>query len=533
MMVSMALIPPLMRWAGWARLVDVPDARKVHTDPVPRVGGIAIVAGALLPVMMWVRPTPAMAAYLAATLVIFAFGLWDDRANLDYRTKFLGQLVAALIVVAVGGVQIRYFPFLEGTLPPAVAIPFTVLALLAITNAINLADGLDGLAGGTTLLSLCVIALLAHQHDPVVLLIALAIIGAVLGFLRFNTHPARVFMGDSGSQFLGFSAGVLAILLTQQADTALSPSLPMLLLGLPILDTVVVMGQRIWERRSPFSPDKNHIHHKLLAVGFDHYEAVFLIYMVQAWLILAAYFLRYRPDAWILGTYLAICLVVMGFFRWAGITGWRAHRATGVPLTALTRYAHWLRHGRKLVRFAAAFAAVTIPAFAAGVMLFADSLTRDLGFLAAGLAATLTLVFLYSHGQALSWVERAVAYVIAAFTVYLAETGSFLESFDFWLDTYFVLLAVVVVIGFRFSESDRFQMTPLDFLVIFIAFTAPNLPDLQSFGGLWAEGVAKLIVLFYGVEFTFSQLSRSYDGVRAALLALLAVAALRGLEVLG
>ena len=152
--------------------------------------------------------------------------------------------------------------------------------LVGITNAINLSDGLDGLAGGVTFLSLAAIAVLTYiaVDAGFMLLATMSIMGSILGFLRFNTFPARIFMGDGGSQFLGFSAGVLAILLTQSSNTALSPALPLLILGLPILDTLMVMGERIYEGRSPFVADRKHIHHRLLALGFHHYEAVVTIY---------------------------------------------------------------------------------------------------------------------------------------------------------------------------------------------------------------------------------------------------------------
>ncbi|MDP1619840.1 MAG: MraY family glycosyltransferase, partial [bacterium] len=277
--MTMVLIQPLMRLAVRWHFVDLPDARKVHSAAIPRIGGVAMVIGAMVPVAVWLMPQTQIAAILAGVAIILLFGVWDDRSNLDYRVKFLGQILAVVIVVIYGGISIRYVPFWSANaLPDYLAIPITVFALLGITNAINLADGLDGLAGGTTLLSLGMIAILAYMVDGTsVVLIAVSVMGSILGFLRYNTYPARIFMGDGGSQFLGFSVGVLVILLTQQVNPMLSPSIALMLLGLPVLDTVMVIGQRVYEKRSAFSPDKNHIHHKLLALAFTHYEAVFLI----------------------------------------------------------------------------------------------------------------------------------------------------------------------------------------------------------------------------------------------------------------
>jgi UDP-GlcNAc:undecaprenyl-phosphate GlcNAc-1-phosphate transferase len=163
----------------------------------------------------------------------------------------------------------------DGALLPAwVAVPLTVVAIIGVTNAINLADGLDGLAGGISLLSFCCIGYLAYlEGDISVGLAALAFIGAIFGFLRFNTHPATIFMGDTGSQLLGFAAITLSLALTQR-QTALSPLLPLILLGFPVLDTLTVMITRILRKRSPFSADRNHFHHNLLDLGFRHPESV-------------------------------------------------------------------------------------------------------------------------------------------------------------------------------------------------------------------------------------------------------------------
>lgn len=317
MLVTMVLIPPLMRVAARLNIVDLPNDRKVHTVAIPRVGGVAMVVGAVLPLLLWLLPLPEVIGLLLGMGVILAFGVWDDRADLDYRLKFAGQCLAALIVWWAGA-RVEALPLI-GELTLLWSFGFTLLALLAITNAVNLADGLDGLAGGSTLLSLAAIAVLGYMAGQVaVVLIALAVMGSILGFLRFNTHPAQVFMGDAGSQFLGFATGVLAIFLTQGENSLYSLSLPILLLGLPILDTALVMIQRLREGRSPFSPDKNHIHHRLLAAGFDHYQAVFVIYIVQALLVIAAYYLRNASDTLILLCYAVCCTVIIAAVTWAG-----------------------------------------------------------------------------------------------------------------------------------------------------------------------------------------------------------------------
>src|SRR5579883_241279 len=260
--ITTACMPALRRWALRVGLTDRPGPRKVHTATVPRVGGIAMAGGILVPTLLVAPHDTVMIGFLGGALVLLAFGVWDDRCDLDYRLKFLGQFLAVGLVIAIGHVRIADLTLdrpLE--LPPMLSGLLTFGFLVGVTNAMNLADGLDGLAGGLALLCLCAIAVFgAICGNRPVMAVALIEAGAVLGFLRFNTHPARIFMGDSGSQMLGFSVGALAILATQGETCPLSAALPLLLLGLPIMDTLTVMLTRIRAGRSPFSADSNHLH---------------------------------------------------------------------------------------------------------------------------------------------------------------------------------------------------------------------------------------------------------------------------------
>ena len=313
MVLTMALIPPLMRYAGTLHVLDTPGGRKAHGVPIPRIGGIAMVAGAALPLALWLEVDRLSLAYLASLLIVVGFGVWDDRADLPPWAKLAGQVLAVAIVVLLGGVEIHSVTFAaRHELPSLVAVPLTMLFLLGITNAINLSDGLDGLAGGTTFLCCAAIAALSLGSDMAfVTTLAVVVMGSLLGFLRYNTHPASVFMGDGGSQFLGFTVGVLAVLLTQHEALPYSAAMPLLLLGLPILDTLTVMALRIREGRSPFAADRKHLHHRLLALGFDHFEAVAVIYVLQGTLFLLAWWLRFHSDATILATFAAFAAALL------------------------------------------------------------------------------------------------------------------------------------------------------------------------------------------------------------------------------
>ena len=211
--ICMALIPPLQLNAGRWSFMDLPGERKVHANPIPRVGGIAFGFAALLSIFFWVPQDTIITPVLVSASILLGFGIWDDRANLNYRIKLVGQLLAVFVVVVMGHIRFEQIPFFYAEEPPLwLTLPVTVVFLVGASNAVNLSDGLDGLAGGLAFLSFAGIAYLAYlSHDSTMLVLAAGFLGGLLGFLRYNTYPARIFMGDAGSQLLGFSMGVLVL----------------------------------------------------------------------------------------------------------------------------------------------------------------------------------------------------------------------------------------------------------------------------------------------------------------------------------
>jgi UDP-GlcNAc:undecaprenyl-phosphate GlcNAc-1-phosphate transferase len=506
MSVTIALIPPLMHGAGRLHVLDMPSQRKVHAQPIPRVGGIAMAAGTLLALLLWGGVAAPLPAFCTGIVILLAFGVWDDRVSLGAGTKFLGQLAAALVVMLWGDVSIGSLTLAERIdLPQWVAAPLTLFFIVGVTNAINLADGLDGLAGGTTLLSLCAVALLAWTSGSAFVgSAAVIIVGAVLGFLRFNTHPARVFMGDSGSQILGFSVAVLAVVLTQDTATPLSSSLPLLLLGLPIIDTLMVMTQRMLAGHSPFRADRNHTHHRLLALGLVHHEAVVAIYLLQAVLFLLAWFMRFESDIAIVATFIAFASLVIGLLFAGERCGWRLRDTTagaGAPKSALQGSIEWLRSPGRLPKWAYLTVTMLLLAYFAAVALACGGLSADLRFLAIGVAMVAVLSLAWRrHATEPGWVDMGVLYVCAVLAVYL-EMHKGTTAMPSWLEwTVFILMAMAIAVRFRLSSDRRFKITPLDVLVVFIALVIPNLPgSIVAPQGLGAS-VGKLIVLFYAVE---------------------------------
>jgi UDP-GlcNAc:undecaprenyl-phosphate/decaprenyl-phosphate GlcNAc-1-phosphate transferase len=536
MVVTTALIPPLVRVAARLHVLDIPASRKVHAAPMPRVGGIAMAVGALLPLCVWLPMDRTLVAYLLAVLVLLVFGAWDDRVTLGARTKFVGQLIAVLIVMLAGHVSIDSLMLGERmVLPDWLGFSLTLLFLLGITNAINLADGLDGLAGGTTLLCCAALALLAESWEVrFVETVGVVLMGSILGFLRFNSYPARIFMGDAGSQFLGFSVGVLSILLTKQTATPLSTALPLLLIGLPVLDTLIVIVLRLRAGRSPFVADRMHFHHRLLALGLIHHEAVIVIYAVQCLLLLLAWQLRFENDLLIVATFLGFAVLFTGTLTLLERAGWRWRAvATATHRSALARLRVWLSAKEHLPRWSMRVAWLCAAVYLLGVALYANPVPRDIGWLGTLCLLALALGALWRQSSAFAetWLVRGALYVAVMVAVYLDHRmimNAPLLQATRWI--FLPLLALSVAIAMRLSGQRRFEATPLDLLVIFGALVLPNLPGLAGAPSNFGFSAALLVVLCYAVEMIAalgSRLRTALLGAGAVFYVLIAVRGLR------
>jgi len=487
-----------------------------------------MVVGSVLSIAILAEINQQLIAILAGFIVIWGFGLWDDKCDLNYKIKFLGQLLAVVIVVTWGDVVVRTFPFFDGYIPDYLAIPLTIFALVGITNAINLSDGLDGLAGGTSLISISIIALLAFDASgEMVVIISMAITGSILGFLRHNTYPARLFMGDTGSQFLGFSLGVLVILLTQTVNSAMSPLISLFILGLPILDTMAVMGQRLYERRSPFSPDKNHIHHKLLDIGFDHYEAVFTIYLVQSALISVAYFMMYESDLLLLIIYAMSCACVLGAFLLANKTSWTLHSKDGAKKAVLRKLVGVLRKKGLLTTIPTQFLMLVVPMLYVLSFVLAEQVTADMAVLA-GLLIIIMVAAINLKLPRAEMLEKAVVYIVSVMAVYLMPLSD--EHFDTHniINVLYLFIVIAFALRVRFCNDKSFQVNPLDYLVIILVIVVPNLPEAHLEDSGIGEMAVKLVVLFYASEALMGLKTQGWNLMRIGTLAALSIIIFRG-----
>ncbi len=310
---------------GW---VSAPrDGRHIHQAPLPRLGGVAIFMAFSVSLGVWLAlslifprlleglaPATLLRIYVPACL-IFALGIYDDLRGAGPYLKFTVQAIAAVLLFA-GGMRVLSLPLIfSHSLPWFVGLPLTVLWVVAVTNAFNLIDGLDGLAAGSALFSTLVFFVVSLvDHSWLGSLMSVTLAGAILGFLRFNFNPATIFLGDSGSLFIGFVLSALALAGAQKAPTFVAVAIPVVSFGLPILETLLSILRRLISGRPVFTADREHIHHKLLQMGFSHRQVVVVLYAVSAVFAMLSLFLL-----WPTGSTLGLVLAVVGTGIWLGV----------------------------------------------------------------------------------------------------------------------------------------------------------------------------------------------------------------------
>ncbi len=293
LVVSYLLTPGVKKVAIKVGAVDRPNARKVHTHVIPRLGGLAIYIGFMAAVLFCVPLHHELIGMLLGCTAIVAIGIWDDICNIPARVKLVGQIAAACIPVAFG-IQIEWLtnPFGDIlVLPEVIAIPVTIFWIIGFTNTVNLIDGLDGLAAGVAFIasiSMFLLAVNLNQFLPALIIVSMA--GAALGFLQYNFNPAKIFMGDTGSMLLGYTLAVSAVLGLVKTAATVALVVPIIALGLPILDTTFAIIRRRMSGVPIFQSDKGHLHHRLLALGMTQKQAVLIMYFVSMMLGIVALF---------------------------------------------------------------------------------------------------------------------------------------------------------------------------------------------------------------------------------------------------
>lgn len=287
--LTFALTPLIKKLANRVGAIDIPDsARHIHKTPTERMGGLAIFIGFIFGILLVPELTDELRGILYGAVLLIICGIADDIRSLPPLFKLIVQVAAALCAISHGVLieHLRFFSFSEGTYIlhlGFLSFVFTLIWIVGVTNALNLIDGLDGLAASLSLVSAMTMLVIAVGFwDLDVSILLLALIGALLGFLPYNAHPAKIFMGDTGSLFLGYMLSTISIQGAFKLHTAITFVVPFFALALPVLDTVMAFFRRLRKKQNPMIADKKHLHHRLLVYGFNQKEAVGLMSMVSA-----------------------------------------------------------------------------------------------------------------------------------------------------------------------------------------------------------------------------------------------------------
>lgn len=328
-LITFFAIPVIIQVAKDKKLFDEPDERKVHKTVIPTLGGLGIFAGFIIATLMGVPSaiTSELQYFAAAATVIFFLGIKDDIMVLSASKKFIGQLIAAGIIIKFGGIQITNMHGFLGIyeIPHIASIVLSIFTIIVITNSFNLIDGVDGLAGSLGLLTTLVFgAYFFYAGQLTYAVMAFALAGSTIGFLIYNFSPAKIFMGDTGSLLLGLVNSILVIKFITIAGNPVSnfpveaaPAIGFAILMIPLFDTLRVFGLRILDRRSPFSPDRTHIHHFLLDLGLSHKMVTLTCVSVNIAFIAMAFFLRNLGTTPVLGILLLSAFIFIGIIYYS------------------------------------------------------------------------------------------------------------------------------------------------------------------------------------------------------------------------
>jgi UDP-GlcNAc:undecaprenyl-phosphate GlcNAc-1-phosphate transferase len=309
-LLSFILVPLSGRLAHRVSGIDRCEARKIHCTDTPRLGGIAIFAASLAPLLIILPCDRSTLALFAGAMLALLVGIIDDLCTLSPAPKFMGQLLAATVgVMGMGGDRftLKALQITDQTVGGRWSVIITIIAVVGIMNAINFLDGLDALAGGVSTVVLFGISLLAlHSANDWVLVIVVSLTGGVVGFLRYNWHPAKVFMGDSGSLLLGYLMAMLSCTVVSGSNGAISPILFLVMLGVPVVDALVVTVRRLLQGGRFWRADTMHIHHQLLRCGFSHEEVTLILVGITILLVMFVMGNRYQASAPMLSFVLVI-----------------------------------------------------------------------------------------------------------------------------------------------------------------------------------------------------------------------------------
>ncbi|WP_176957487.1 MraY family glycosyltransferase [Mariprofundus sp. KV] len=470
-------MPSVVLLAQRIGAIDQPDERKVHANVTPRMGGLAFLISLLLIPFTMIDISPITQGFLLGLFIIGCTGIADDIFDISPRYKFLGIIAGTGVFIIMSGTAITDLGdlFGVGNIETAwFAIPLTLIGMVGFINALNLSDGLDGLAAGITLIAAYFLGSFALSiGDQASLMIAIVLFGSMIGFLYFNSHPARIFMGDTGSLILGYVLACLCLMLLQSGEGAvISPISMGILLGLPLSDTLYVMTKRVMNGRSPFLPDKTHFHHRLIELGLSHKGVVATFYgLIFFYASVAALFAG--SAEWIqslvllglvAGTYLSLSLLERGSFSFAMPADEEVSDSPAAHhSSAYYSMTHILGRSIPVVTW-------LIPLLLLPVVMIERSVTMTLCM--AVMMVLVVILYPWREGRDATWSQGLIYLLIFAqlFQINMSEQS--------WVLNYMVvmtgLLALWVVLKLYFKRNMRvFLTTGLESLLLVFSWVTP------------------------------------------------------------
>jgi len=477
LILSLLLTPASISFAHYIGAVDNPVARSVHTQTMTRLGGLGMIIALLTSLMLFLEITPLLLAFLMGMACMVLTGVADDLFQISPAKKMFGQIIACISFLWLSGLSLNNFGDLLGFgdiyFSDHVAGFITLFCMVGLVNAFNLSDGLDGLAAGVTVIAAIFMAVLALQSENwLALAIILALLGGVFGFLKYNTYPAKLFMGDTGSLSLGFFiACIVVYLIDFKGKLFIQPISLAIILALPIADTLIVMTTRILKGQSPVSPDKTHLHHRLLALGFSHAAVVIFIYVLAFLFGLLALAIHQHP-AWVQLLFaIAACSLLYGLLfvleRCESKMPSR-QRLEQQELGLETRLTKLMGRSINWFRFVILLG-LLLPIF------FVPKIPDNLHNLLLSSLALLLFAFPWKEHKERLNIVYALFYLAGLSILYVWNTSTY-QSFDMsWYTVLFVMiLSVWAALKVRFKGGHEVFLTSgLEVLLIFISWFIP------------------------------------------------------------
>jgi UDP-GlcNAc:undecaprenyl-phosphate GlcNAc-1-phosphate transferase len=476
LILSLLITPVSIRFAHFIGAIDHPSDRSVHATGMPRLGGLGMALAILLGLPLFVEINQIFLGFLSGLLIIIIIGCIDDIWQTRPLIKMLGQIAACIVFMEISGLSFstlgNLFALGELSFSAPVNYAMTLFCMVGLINAFNFSDGLDGLAAGSVAIACFFLGLLALvAQNWVGLAVIVALIGGVLGFLKFNSYPAKLFMGDTGSLMLGFSIGSLSVILADGGSGSIQPVTLSIILGIPIVDTVCVMTCRVLQGKSPMYPDKTHLHHRLLALGLPHALVVAVLYALMVIFGALALTVQAYPAYWqsAAGVSLAVLMYVLltvceykNVLVHISVTMMRDEREIRYDMKSL--FGQSMRMVPAVILFG-----LSVP------LLMAQTIPSEMGTLAVYLAVLVIIAFPWKEHHDNLPVVYGLFYLCAFDILYTWNVSSY-GAFrpDIYEALFVAILCLWIALKITFKRNNEVFLTSnFELLLIFISWFIP------------------------------------------------------------